>query len=209
MEALKTTKAYLERAYGGKPVYRDNAVFVEKVAPCAPALDLFAAAGYVEIPGDPEGEARGAARSWSVRAGRGCRRSPFWPVIPPPLLPPDLQVSKAATSATLSWDAVTQATGYRVLRSTQSGQQDPDDPVESYVTGTSFTDSGLDATVTYYYKVVAYNGNASGDKTSNEVEAPAGGPPPTPAPPTAGPPTVAPPTPAPVSYTHLTLPTKA
>ena len=56
MEALKTTKAYLERAYGGKPVYRDNAVFVEKVAPCAPALDLFAAAGYVEIPGDPEGE---------------------------------------------------------------------------------------------------------------------------------------------------------
>ena len=29
---------------------------VEKVAPCSPALDLFAAAGYVEIPGDPEGE---------------------------------------------------------------------------------------------------------------------------------------------------------
>ena len=53
MEALKTTKAYLERAYGGKPVYRDNAVFVEKVAPCAPLV--IRGAGYVEIPATPRG----------------------------------------------------------------------------------------------------------------------------------------------------------
>jgi len=55
LEALKTTSAYLQRAYGGKPVYKDNEVFATKILPCAPALDLFAAAGYVEIPGDPEG----------------------------------------------------------------------------------------------------------------------------------------------------------
>ena len=50
MEALKTTKAYLEKTYGGKPVYRDNAVFVGKSGTVRAGSGLFAAAGYVRSP---------------------------------------------------------------------------------------------------------------------------------------------------------------
>jgi len=71
-----------------------------------------------------------------------------------PSTPTGLSASAASSSSiTVSWSAATGATGYKIYRSSSS--------YNTYssvgdVTTTSFTDTGLSANTTYYYKVSAY-----------------------------------------------------
>jgi fibronectin type 3 domain-containing protein len=65
---------------------------------------------------------------------------------------------------TVSWAAVSGATGYDVLRSTTSGG--PYTLVGSNITGTSFINGGLTSGTTYYYVIAAYSGTSEGMNSS-------------------------------------------
>jgi hypothetical protein len=73
-----------------------------------------------------------------------------------PSVPTGLAVgSPTASSLQVSWNGVAQATGYQLLRSSSAGGTYG----EVYKgAGTSVTDQGLAAGVTYYYRVKAFNG---------------------------------------------------
>lgn len=74
-------------------------------------------------------------------------------------------------SVTLSWSASTSTvTGYNVYRSSQSGG--PYTKLDSsLVTGTSFTDSTVQAGLTYYYVTTAVDSSNTESTNSNEVSA--------------------------------------
>jgi hypothetical protein len=79
---------------------------------------------------------------------------------PPPNGAPYAVTGLAATSGaaqvTLSWNAVTGATSYRLYRTAESGYESAT-PSVTGITGTSYTDTGLNSGTTYYYQVVAVN----------------------------------------------------
>ena len=59
---------------------------------------------------------------------------------------------------TLTWTAGSGATGYNLYRSTVSGLENSNAvPVITGITGTSYTNTGLNSGTTYYYEVVATN----------------------------------------------------
>ena len=110
------------------------------------------------------------------------------PATPPPpvLVPPPAPTGVTATAVSqtridLSWNAVTAATGYGVLRGTKSGG--PYVPVGTSV-APSFSDTaGLSPGTTYYYVVQATNAagaSASSAQASATTLAPAPTPPPAP-----------------------------
>jgi lysyl endopeptidase len=77
----------------------------------------------------------------------------------PPAAPTGVTASGASqTQANVSWNAVSGATSYTVLRSTTSGG-----PYSSVGTSTttSFANTGLSCNTTYYYVVTASNGSCS------------------------------------------------
>lgn len=82
--------------------------------------------------------------------------------------PLNLTAGTGDSQVTLSWSAVTGATGYNVKRSTTAGG--PYTTVGSNVAGVIHVDTGLTNGTTYYYVVTALNGtNESGN--SNEASA--------------------------------------
>ncbi len=107
----------------------------------------------------------------------------FTPNTPPPSPPPapaTLSATAVSTSQVdLSWSAVTEATGYRVERSTDTATWNP---IASPAAGvTSYSDTGLAASTPYSYRVVATNGE--GDSPPSPVaSATTNTPPPTPPP---------------------------
>ncbi|HEV6965703.1 cellulase family glycosylhydrolase, partial [Roseateles sp.] len=64
--------------------------------------------------------------------------------------------ASGASQVDLSWQAVAGATSYQLYRSAQSGGQ-PDQASVSAISGTRYSDTGLNAGTTYHYKVVAVN----------------------------------------------------
>jgi len=82
-----------------------------------------------------------------------------------PATPTGLSASAASSSSiTVSWSAVTGATGYKIYRSSSS--YDTYSSVGD-VTTTSFTDTGLSANTTYYYKVSAYDSGGESTQSSS------------------------------------------
>jgi aryl-phospho-beta-D-glucosidase BglC (GH1 family) len=80
---------------------------------------------------------------------------------------------------TLSWNAVAGATSYSLYRTTKSGSE-PATASVTGITGTSYTDTGLNDGTTYYYRVVAVNGSgASGFSTEAHAATPGTNPDPT------------------------------
>lgn len=67
-------------------------------------------------------------------------------------------IAKTASAGTvnLTWTASDGATSYNLYRGAQSGEESTT-PVVSGITGTSYTDSGLNDGTTYYYQVAAVN----------------------------------------------------
>lgn len=85
-----------------------------------------------------------------------------------PAVPTGLTASTANNQTTLSWTAVSGATGYNIKRSTTSGG--PYTTIASGVTGTTHTDNSAVAGSIYYYVISAVNATGeSGD--SNQVGA--------------------------------------
>jgi hypothetical protein len=65
-------------------------------------------------------------------------------------------IALSSSSISISWSSVSGATGYYVYRATSSlGTYSK--VTSSLVTGTSYTNSSLSSSTTYYYKVSAYN----------------------------------------------------
>jgi chitodextrinase len=87
----------------------------------------------------------------------------------PASLPPQaaMSISVVATpipSCDISWNYVEGVTGYRLYRSSN--------PDSSYteiadIENTSYTDTNVSASSTYYYQVAAYNANGEGERSSS------------------------------------------
>ena len=74
-----------------------------------------------------------------------------------PYAPSGLTATTAGTGQiNLSWAAASGATSYNLYRSAQAGGQSAT-PVVTGITGTSYSDSGLNDGTTYYYRVAAVN----------------------------------------------------
>ena len=80
--------------------------------------------------------------------------------------PENITVSVAGTSVTLNWDAVTDATGYKVQWRTANGTFG--DAFEQIVTTNSATVSGLTASTTFYFQVIATRSGAEDSDPSTE-----------------------------------------
>lgn len=78
----------------------------------------------------------------------------------PPAAPGGLTASGSVASVILSWNAVSGATGYNVMRSLTSGGGYS--TIGTAVQGTSLTDTGRENATTYYYRVTALNGLSEG-----------------------------------------------
>jgi len=81
---------------------------------------------------------------------------------PPPNGAPYAASGLTATTAgtgqvNLNWTAGSGATSYNLYRSAQSGYGSTNEPFATGITGTSYTDTGLNGGTTYYYQVVAVN----------------------------------------------------
>lgn len=87
------------------------------------------------------------------------------PTIPAPT---NLTATAGDAKVTLNWNAVTDATGYNVKRSTTAGG--PYTTIASNVSGISYVNSGLTNGTTYYYVVTAITANGESGP-SNEASA--------------------------------------
>lgn len=77
-----------------------------------------------------------------------------------PYAPSGLIAIGGAGQVTLSWTAGSGATSYNLYRSTASGLESSNAaPVVTGITGTSYTNTGLNSGTTYYYQVAAVNGS--------------------------------------------------
>jgi len=83
---------------------------------------------------------------------------------PPPNGAPYAASGLTATAAgtgqvNLTWSAGSGATSYNLYRAAESGYGSAIAPLVTGITGTSYTDTGLNDGTTYYYQVVAVNGS--------------------------------------------------
>jgi hypothetical protein len=102
---------------------------------------------------------------------------------PPPNGAPVAVTGVTATAGTgqvtVSWNAVSGATGYQLYRTANSGNESAT-PSVSGISGTTYTDTGLNPGTTYYYRVVAVNSSgASGFSTEASATTPGTNPDPT------------------------------
>ncbi len=92
--------------------------------------------------------------------------------------PSGLTATTGNTQVSLSWTASTGAASYNVYRGTTSGGESAT-PIATGVTTTSYTNTGLSNSITYYFKVAAVNASGT-SPLSSEASATAVGAPPAP-----------------------------
>jgi hypothetical protein len=83
--------------------------------------------------------------------------------------PNNLTANAGDSQVTLSWNAVEEATGYNVKRSTTAGG--PYTTIATNVPGTSYIDNTVTNGTTYYYVVTAVDSNGNESANSNEASA--------------------------------------
>jgi hypothetical protein len=91
----------------------------------------------------------------------------------PPPAPTGLNASPGNGQVSLSWGAVSGATGYRVRYSLTSGG--PWTEAASNVTGTSYTVTDLTNGTLYYFVVAAFNGSGTGPNSGQVAATPTAG----------------------------------
>src|SRR5208282_892291 len=139
-----------EAAYNSASAHYWNKYLVDSAH--AHALSPF----YWSTPGSPFDWNTGAVNDQQVVTGLTGGTAP-----PPPNGAPYAASGLTATAGngqvTLSWTAGSGATSYNLYRAAESGYESPMAPVVTGITGTSYTDTGLNSGTTYYYQVVAVN----------------------------------------------------
>ena len=95
------------------------------------------------------------------------------PALPIPAAPTGVTATPGDTQVSLSWTASANATGYHVKRSTTSGSGYTQVGAPS---GTSFNDTGLTNSTTYYYVVTAVNASGESSNSSQVSAVPASAP---------------------------------
>lgn len=73
-----------------------------------------------------------------------------------PYAPSGLTATGGVGQISLSWNAASGATSYNLYRSAEAGLQSAT-PVVTGITGTNYTDTGLNSGTTYYYRVAGVN----------------------------------------------------
>ncbi|MBF0548116.1 MAG: S8 family serine peptidase [Candidatus Riflebacteria bacterium] len=91
-----------------------------------------------------------------------------WAIIPP--APTNVAAAAGNSQVTLSWSAVSGATGYNIYWSTSSGVA-PTNGAKIAGIASPFTITGLSNGTTYYYVVTALGANDSESQTSSQVSA--------------------------------------
>ena len=82
-------------------------------------------------------------------------------------IPTNLTATEGDSKVTLSWNAVTGATGYNVKRSTTAGG--PYTTIATNVKGTSYVDNTVTNGTTYYYVITAVDDSGNESTNSNEA----------------------------------------
>ncbi|MEO7101160.1 MAG: LamG-like jellyroll fold domain-containing protein [Luteolibacter sp.] len=90
--------------------------------------------------------------------------------VAPPAAPSGLAATPGNASASLSWNSVAEAVGYRVKRGTVSGG--PYTTVSGDITSTSYNDTGLTNGTIYYYVVTGFNVGGESASSSQVTAAP-------------------------------------
>jgi hypothetical protein len=85
----------------------------------------------------------------------------------PKLVQTNLTATAGDSQVTLSWTAVSGATGYNVKRSTTAGG--PYTTIATNVTGTTYVDKTVTNGTAYYYVVTAVDGSGNESANSNEA----------------------------------------
>jgi hypothetical protein len=91
------------------------------------------------------------------------------PVAVVPSAPTGLTAVAGVGQVSLSWNAVSGATSYDLYRGTRSGGETL---VQSGITSTQFTDSGLSVGTTYYYQVSAVGSGGQGSRSGEASATP-------------------------------------
>jgi hypothetical protein len=91
-----------------------------------------------------------------------------------PAAPTGLAATAGNAQVSLSWTASAGATSYNVYRGTSAGGESPT-PVQSGITGATYTDTGLTNGTAYYYKVAAVNGSGTSGLSNEASATPASG----------------------------------
>jgi fibronectin type 3 domain-containing protein len=80
-----------------------------------------------------------------------------------PAAPENMTGTAGASSVTLDWDAVTDATSYNVYRGLSSGDLSSKTLLVSALTATAYTDTNVTSGTTYFYQVTAENSDGESD----------------------------------------------
>ena len=86
-----------------------------------------------------------------------------------PSAPTGLKATASTGQIALSWNTVSGASTYQILRGTAAGQESST-PIVTGVTGTPYNDTNVTAGTTYYYEVEAVNSSGT-SSPSNEASA--------------------------------------
>src|SRR5262249_1166000 len=115
------------------------------------------------------GLTNGTTYFYQVTAVNGGGESPTSAEVSPPPQPPPPPDALTASATpgnpqvVLNWTAVTGATSYNIYRGTTSGGETL---LQSGVTGTTFTNTGLTNGTTYFYQISAVNGGGESPKSA-------------------------------------------
>lgn len=86
-----------------------------------------------------------------------------------PVAPTGLEATSADAHVQLEWDAVSEAHGYTVYRSTSPTSGPSGDPLEQGVVSASYVDLGVVNGTTYYYRVTAVGVEGRESDASDEA----------------------------------------